>query len=60
MEAAQDLLQMESSMVELELDGVSPLCSIELSRRILDEVNGVTKSREITLPHPDYEGEEYE
>ena len=53
MDAAQDLLQMEDSMMALESDGVSPLCSMELSRRVLDEVNGVIQSQEITLPPPD-------
>ena len=60
MDAAQDLLQMEDSMMALESDGVSPLCSMELSRRVLDEVNGVIQSQEITFPPPDDEEEEFE
>lgn len=37
MDAAKSLLNMESAYRELENEGVPGLCSLELSRRILDE-----------------------
>mmetsp|Transcript_32417 Transcript_32417/g.46752 ORF Transcript_32417/g.46752 Transcript_32417/m.46752 type:complete len:206 (+) Transcript_32417:38-655(+) len=48
--AAEDLLMMESTMKDLEADGVSPICSAELSRRVLDEIDGQTQTRELTIP----------
>jgi len=38
--AGESLLEMEAAMRELESDGVSVLCSLELTRRVFDEELG--------------------
>ena len=47
MSAAESLLSMESAYEELENEGVPALCSLELSRRVLDEE--IVGSKEIVV-----------
>lgn len=56
-EAAEALLDMEVSMKELEDDGVSPVCTTELTRQVLDEVNGTVLSAERFVPVEDYDND---